>query len=96
MKRKQEESNIETEAPKKKRGRPAGSKNKQKNEQINNNKSDNSETSDLPFFDSGDFCQICQFCLNDPIKRGKKVVQCKRCLNYVHELCLIKNGCVHE
>ena len=89
LKRKQEESNIETEAPKKKRGRPAGSKNKKKNEQINNNKSDNSSTSDLPFFDSGDFCQICQFNLNDPIKRGGKVVQCTRCLEYVHELCLL-------
>ena len=53
-----------------KRGRPAGSKNKKKNEQIN--KTNNSSTSDLPFFDSGDFCQICQFNLNDPIKRGGK------------------------
>ena len=52
-------------------------------EYINNNKSDNSSTSDLPFFDSGDFCQICQFNLNDPIKRGKKVVKCTRCLEYV-------------
>ena len=41
-----------------------------KSEKLNNNRSDQLPTSDLPFFDSGNFFQICQFAMNDPIKWG--------------------------
>ena len=46
------------------------------------------------FFDSGDMCEICQFAFNDPIKRLKKIIQCPRCSQYIHEPCLTKSGCV--
>jgi hypothetical protein len=47
----------------------------------------------LPFFDSGDVCNICDFALNDPIKALKKIIQCPRCNEYIHEPCLVKSGC---
>ena len=48
----------------------------------------------IPFFDSGDICEICHFAFNDPIKRLKKIIQCPRCSQYIHEPCLTKSGCV--
>ena len=57
-----------------KRREGAGSINKKKNEKINNNGSDNLSTSDLPFFDSGVFCQMCHVAFNDQTKRGGKAV----------------------
>jgi hypothetical protein len=47
----------------------------------------------LPFFDSGDICCICDFALNDPVKKLKKVIICPRCSEYVHEPRLVKSGC---
>ena len=84
--------------PKKRRGRPPGSKNKSKDiyeENVSRKRAEFSANTEctLPFFDSGDVCNICDFSLNDPIKKMKKIIQCPRCHEYVHEPCLMKSGC---
>ena len=95
-----ESETANEEPPKKRRGRPPGSKNKKKSDEevIPTSRrlaedSANPNSSTLPFFDSGDVCNICEFGLTDPIKREKKIIKCPRCSNYVHEPCLIKSGC---
>ena len=84
--------------PKKRRGRPPGSKNKSKDiyeENVGRKRAEFSANTEytLPFFDSGGVCNICDFSLNDPIKKMKKIIQCPRCHEYVHEPCLMKSGC---
>ena len=101
LKRKQQEPmESEGQAPKKRRGRPPGAKNKKKNETAGENqdireRAENSANPEfsIPFFDSGDICNICQFAFNDPIKKLKKIVNCPRCDQFVHEPCLSKTGC---
>ena len=43
------------------------------------------EEAPLPFFDSEDICNICEFSMNDPIKKLKRIVK------YIHEPCLVKS-----
>ena len=89
----------EGQAPANRRGRPTGSKNKKKAETIgeSQNMREQAENSadpecSIPFFDSGDLCNICQFPFNDPIKKLKKIVKCPRCDQFVLEPCLSKTG----
>ena len=100
-KRKPDEGPTE-QPPKKRRGRPPGSKNKPKTapeaEKGSTNLRDRAEMAvsrdnTLPFFDSGDICNICLFALNDPVKKLKKITMCPTCSEYVHEPCLVKIGC---
>ena len=101
LKRKQQEPmESEGQAPKKRRGRPPGSKNKKNAETIreSQNTREQAENSadpedSIPFFDSGDLCNICQFAFNNPIKKLKKIVKCPRCDQFVHEPCLAKTVC---
>ena len=73
---------------KKRRGRPPGSKNKPKENDVAREDlrkraeySAGSENT-LPYFDSGDICSICEFAMNDPIKKLKKITKCM-CMNHV-------------
>ena len=98
MKRKKDDDNSSEQAPKKRRGRPPGAKNKQKPITESEDMRKRAEYSasvenTLPFFDSGDVCNICDFALNDPIKALTKIIQCPRCNEYIHEPCLVKSGC---
>ena len=68
-------SNLSNLLKKKERG----SKNKSKD--INeDNFSANTECT-IPFFDLGDVCNICDFSLNDPIKKMTKIIQCQDVMN---------------
>ena len=49
------------------------------------------QSEDESFYDSGDICCLCQFRLNDPLKRGKKIMKCPQCLVAVHQPCFIKD-----
>ena len=98
--KRKKDTDITIEQPtKKRRGRPPGSKNKLKENNVaSEDLRKRAEYSagvenTLPFFDSGDVCCICDFALNDPIKKLKKVIKCPRCSEYVHEPCLVKSGC---
>ena len=43
------------------------------------------------FYDSGDLCNLCQFRLNDPLKRSKAKMKCPQCDSVLHEPCFIKD-----
>ena len=88
------------EAPpptKRPRGRPKGSKNKQKQydtktsrERAEHAANDND---DEPFFDSGDICEICEFAFKHPLKKKIKRINCPHCTVLVHQPCYEKSGC---
>ena len=86
----------------KKRGRPKGSKNKEKDQvsvsqpvrsQRELAESAAEESTESSFIDSGDICLVCNFAFNDPIKRGKLITKCLVCKKKVHKPCLEKSGC---
>ena len=76
---------VVEEAPKKKRGRPAGSKNKPKvEEKPKKNHRDRAEKAadvenEESFMDSVDICAICEFEMNHPMKIDKPRGRCPRC-----------------
>ena len=100
---------VEEPVPKKKRGRPAGSKNKPKGDDAvaavpktkpkkslrrrAEEAASNFIEDDL-FADSEDVCIICNFRFNDPIKRNKSRARCPDCDILLHKPCLEKSGCV--
>ena len=88
--------------PQKKRGRPAGSKNKPKeisparpkpNSRLMAEISADPSFQDDSYHDSGDKCNICQFSLNNPIKKNKQKTKCPVCSRTVHAPCLKKDPC---
>ena len=82
--------------PKKRRGRPPGSKNKTTKVKNENSKEISmrqlAELSADPDF-LGQLCKICLFSFDDPIKQGKSLTTCGKCGAIVHEPCLDKSGC---
>ena len=82
--------------PKKTRGRPAGSKNKEKPSKSQTMKSSIRELADpqyeSEYFDSGDTCNVCGFQLNHPTKVDKPVISCNICSRLVHKPCIEKYG----
>ena len=85
------------EIPKKKRGRPPGSKNKVKEPVIPKltfrERAELAAESTLDELPELEFCRICEFPLDDPIKALKRKVRCPECKNIIHEPCLLKAGC---
>lgn len=79
--------------PKNKRGKPAGSKNKQKETQQKLTQRELAENSSHKevFYDGGDICIICEFSLNHPTKKNKIITSCLSCLKAVHKPCLQKS-----
>ena len=86
----------------KKRGRPKGSKNKQVGfvddiPDIPLTQRTRAELGASPeeesFIDSFDYCDICGFRFNDPIKAKKPITKCRVCLKNVHKPCIEKDGC---
>ena len=49
------------------------------------------QSEDETFYDSFDICCLCQFSLNDPLKRGKKKMKCPQCHVVVHQPCYQKD-----
>ena len=88
---------------KKRRGRPPGARNKPKSntEQVETlslrERAERAADWDQEVEElSGQnclFCRICNFDLKDPIKAGKKQIECPSCNFTVHEPCWIKDGC---
>ena len=76
------------EEPKKKRGRPIGSKNKKP--KTSSRHLADPQTDDETFYDSGDVCNICEFPLNHPTKVSKPQLKCKKCQPTLHKPCLVK------
>ena len=81
--------------PKKKQGRQAGSKNKQKETQQKPTQRELAENSSHKevFYDEGDICIICEFSLNHPTKKNIIMTSCLSCLKAVHKPCLEKSDC---
>ena len=44
-------------------------------------------------FCSIDLCEICEFSLDDPIKKDKPKTKCPICKKVVHKPYLLKSGC---
>ena len=41
------------------------------------------------YYNSGDICCLCQFRLNDPLKRSKPKMKCPQCHAIVHKPCFV-------
>ena len=91
---------------KKKRGRPAGSKNKPKDKETKEKEpkktlrqraeeaaATKDDDGDL-FADSKDVCPICDFLFHHPLKSNKPRTRCTECGILVHKPCLEKSGCI--
>ena len=84
--------------PKRSRGRPKGSKNKQTEPRKDTareraEKAATIDNDDEVFFDSGDICNICEFPLNHRLKRNITKTTCAHCSAVVHTPCYNKSGC---
>ena len=99
------DNNDAIENPKKRgRGRPKGSKNKAKDEpaskksRVEPSKKSLRQRAEEAAYDEDEedsqLCLICFFKFNDPIKKDKEITRCPTCSMLVHELCLLKSGCI--
>ena len=81
-----ENDNNSSEPHKKKRGRPAGSKNKPKEHNIRKlTMREKAENAALNIIESNDVCPICFITWSDPINAGKAVTRCETCGLKCHE-----------
>ena len=99
-----QETDIEAEAPtKKKRGRPAGSKNKPKFVNIDEPPQKKTKltmreraelAASVSLHQPSEVCNICNFNFNHELKRHIELTNCNTCNQLYHEPCLRKSGCI--
>ena len=96
-------NNDEGETKKMGRGRPKGSRNKQKDEPATKKRKtgkslrQRAEEAAYGNLDENEkSCQIGLFLFSDPIKKDKQVTRCPDCKVLVHEPCLEKSGCISD
>ena len=102
----EEPADSQEPVQKKKRGRPAGSKNTPKEKEPKEKKpkktlrqraeeaaASKDDDSDL-FADSKDVCPICDILFHHPLKSNKPRTRCPECGILVHGPCLEKSGCI--
>ena len=94
--KRQVEPHDEEPAPKKRRGRPPGSRNKTKEKSHNIPSLSIREraemAADFELEENESVCKICNFALDDPIKVTKRKITWPDCKSIVHQLCFLNYG----